>query len=454
MLAIRRSPHNARRSLNAPMLPWAVLLMVGIVVWDACFRKERQTVWPEAEHVYRAVVISEPVVKPKTMAVDLLLTDSRQKIIGYIHKDVRSSALTVGDGIVFRGRIAEINNVGTGTFDYKRYMETHGFTGSVYVAGGKWQKQQLSLRQLSWTQRCRLYFLKLRHGLLQRYRYVGIEGDEYGVIAAMTLGDKSALTPELRETYSISGASHVLALSGLHLGIIVSLLSLFVVGRRFRVATHLLVITCIWAFAFLVGLPPSVVRSAVMFSIYGLLSLGARHKMSLNVLAVTAICMLMANPETLFDVGFQMSFLAVLGILLWMPLFDCLMSARYMQEHPVVKWLWSLLTVSVAAQLGVAPLIAYYFGRFSTFFLLTNLVAIPSVFLILHLSLLILAIPQIAAPLLVLTAWFLNSVLGLLSRLPIASIDGLHPTVVQVAIIYAVLMAANLWLRQKAPVRR
>ena len=333
-------------------------------------------------------------------------------------------------------------------------MEVHGFTGSVYVAGWKWQKRVLSLRNLSSIERCRISFLRLRHRLLLGYRQSGLGGDEYGVIAAMTLGDKSALTSELRETYSMTGAFHVLALSGLHLGIISYVLSLLVVGRRFRAVSQLLVIIAIWAFAFLVGLPSSVVRSATMFSLYALLSIGDRKKMSVNVLAVTAVCMLAANPLALFDVGFQMSFMAVLGILLWVPLFDRLVSWSYMQDHPAVRWLWGLLTVSLAAQLAVAPLIAYYFNRFSTWFLLTNLVVIPAVSVILYVSLFMLVVPSLAAPVLgAIVAW-LNSVLGAFSRLPLASIEGLHPSVLTVAVIYAVIFAANLWLRQKAVARR
>ena len=444
----------SRLALNAPVLPWAIVLVIGIVVWDAWFRQKQPVAWPEGEHTYEAVVISEPVAKPKTIAVDVLLLSTRQKIKCYIHTDERSSALTVGDGIVFSGRVQEINDYRRGTFNYRRYMEVHGFTGSVYVAGWKWQKRVLSLRNLSSIERCRISFLRLRHRLLLGYRQSGLGGDEYGVIAAMTLGDKSALTSELRETYSMTGASHVLALSGLHLGIIYYVLSLLVVGRRFRAVSQLLVIIAIWAFAFLVGLPSSVVRSATMFSLYALLSIGDRKKMSVNVLAVTAVCMLAANPLALFDVGFQMSFMAVLGILLWVPLFDRLVSWSYMLDHPAVRWLWGLLTVSLAAQLAVAPLIAYYFNRFSTWFLLTNLVVIPAVSVILYVSLFMLVVPSLAAPVLgAIVAW-LNSVLGAFSRLPLASIEGLHPSVLTVAVIYAVIFAANLWLRQKAVARR
>ena len=165
--------------------------------------------------------------------------------------------------------------------------------------------------------RSKAFFLLQRDRLLQRLSDGGIEGDAYAVVAAMALGDKSALTKELKDMYSLTGASHVLALSGLHLGIIYMLLSLLVRGRRWLMLSQLFLIISIWGFVFLVGMSMSVVRAAIMLSVYALLSLGHRDKMSVNTLAFTAIVMLMMNPMSLFDVGFQLSFMAVFSILVW-----------------------------------------------------------------------------------------------------------------------------------------
>ena len=261
----------------------------------------------------------------------------------------------------------------------------------------------------------------------------------------MVLGDKSALSRDIKNTYSITGASHVLALSGLHLGIIYVLLSMLVVGRRWRFITQILIILSIWAFVFLVGMPTSVVRAAVMLTVYALLALGHRNKMSVNTLAFTAIVMLLFQPSALFTVSFQMSFMAVLSILLFVPLFERAFSAEYLMTHRCVKWLWGMVTVSFAAQIGVAPLIAYYFGRFSSWFLLTNFIVIPAAMVILYLSLLVLLIPQLAF-LLVQVVNGLNSVLTRMAQLPGASIDGLHPTLTQTVLVYVVIMAVYVLL--------
>jgi competence protein ComEC len=227
------------------------------------------------------------------------------------------------------------------------------------------------------------------------------------------------------------------------------LLSVLVVGRRWRMASQLLVILSIWAYVFLVGLPVSVVRSAVMLTVYALLSLGHRQKMSVNVLAFTAIVMLCCNPMALFDVGFQLSFMAVFAILLFMPLLEGAIPRKFLLTHRLVNWLWAMVCISLSAQTGVAPLIAFYFDRFSTWFLLTNFIVVPAATLILYLSLLVLLIPS-CAMLLIYAVRALNYILSQIASLPLASIDGLQPSMWQVALMYIVIGAVWLWLKKTA----
>ena len=290
------------------------------------------------------------------------------------------------------------------------------------------------------VERTRQYFLNQRSRLLQRLESAGLTTDAYAVVAAMALGDKSALTHDLKDTYSRTGASHVLALSGLHLGIIYTLLSMLVVGRRWQTVTQVIMIISIWAFVFLVGMPTSVVRAAVMLTVYALLALGHRRRMSVNTLAFTAIAMLLVSPRALFDVGFQMSFMAVFCILLFVPLFLRPVSARYLMTHRLARWLLSMVAVSVAAQIGVAPLIAYYFGRFSCYFLLTNFIVIPAATAILYLTLATLLLP----PLGIVLSWVvtgLNATLLYIAAMPGATIDGLHPSVGLTVSLYGVILA-------------
>jgi len=316
-------------------------------------------------------------------------------------------------------------------------------------------QRQLSMpdesQTISRVERSKAFFLNQRSKLLARFADNGIDGDAYAVVSAMALGDKSALTRDIKDVYSVSGASHVLALSGLHLGIIYMLLSLFLPRRRWPALSQLFIILSVWTFVFLVGMSVSVVRSAIMLTVYGLLSIGNRDKMSINALAFTAIAMLMWNPAWLFDVGFQMSFMAVFSILLFVPLFEDVFPAEYLMEHRWIKRIWGLVTVSCSAQLGVAPLIAFYFGRFSTYFLLSNFIVIPAAIVILWLSIVVLVFPSLAYLLLYIVQW-LNGVLLRINNIPGACIDNLHPSILQVVLIYVLIFCSYLLIERIKPI--
>jgi competence protein ComEC len=326
---------------------------------------------------------------------------------------------------------------------YERLQSAVLVLSFVVLGAVLMQRAQQETPHVSRLDRSKTYFLEQRARLLDRLSDHGVDGSVYAVVAAMALGDKSQLTKDLKDTYAVTGASHILALSGLHLGIIYTLLSLLLSHRRWQVVSQVVIIVCIWLYVFLVGMSASVVRSAVMVTVYALLSLGHRDKLSVNTLAFAAIVMLLFNPLSLFDVGFQLSFMAVLAILLFYPLFENLWSQPFLLDHRVFRWLWTMLAVSCAAQIGVAPLIAYYFGRFSCYFLLANLVVVPAAALILYLSLSVLLIPSLAY-LLIYIVDTLNQLLVSIAALPGASIEGLHPTLLQVSMVYVVIAAVYL----------
>lgn len=383
------------------------------------------------------IIASEPTDKGKTVVMDALTPDGK-KVRLHIMK---GGQLHVGDGITVSRDIRPINY-------YPLYFDSHGYSGEVFAGRHEWQGRQVSMSQLSHLQRTRLQLLRLRSRLTGKYRDMGLADDSYAVIAAMTLGDKSALSAETRDTYVVTGASHILALSGLHLGIIYWLITLLIPGRRWRMASQMVTVLAIWAFAFLTGLSPSVIRSAVMLTVYALLAIGYRDRASVNVLAFTALVMLVVNPLTVFDIGFQMSFLAVLGILLFHPLFYRLLPLPFLQRHLTVRWPWAMVCLSLAAQLGVAPLIAFYFHRFSCYFLLSNFIVVPCAYAIL-IGALLLLLTSLAPVATCLTAivTLMGNALGHVAHLPFASIDGLHSTLLQTVLLYAATGCLYIVLR-------
>ncbi len=292
---------------------------------------------------------------------------------------------------------------------------------------------------------------------------MGVDGDNLAVLSALTLGDKSLLHTGLRDAYSVSGASHVLALSGLHLGIIFSILTMFFDAfgmlRWWRALSRFFVIATVWGYVLMVGMPTSAVRSAIMLTVCSLVAISGRDTRTLNSLTLAAILILLANPMSLFDVGFQMSFVAVAFIVLFAVPVVQYINRRLGNRHVILKWVAGMAVVSFAAQMGVAPLVAYYFGRFSCFFLITNFIAVPLTVILLYGSVAMVCLffstflQQMVASGLDSLAYLLNSALFNISSWPGASIEGMNLNVVQVVVAYVIMFllryAFCLWSRNR-----
>lgn len=299
----------------------------------------------------------------------------------------------------------------------------------------------------------------LREQVEQKMRSLGIEEQDFAVVAAMALGDKDALDADTRESYSISGASHVLAVSGLHITIIFQLFVMLMGGNRRRKLPLIMSLIAIWVYVMFIGLPASGVRSATMLSIYGFLQLSERRSSPIYMLALAYLLMVIFSPLSIFCISFQMSFLAVGSILLFYPLFGNL----YQPQHWVGHWVWGMLCVSASAQIGTLPLIAYYFGRVSCYSLFTSFIAIPMATAVLCLCAGILLLsPLLLLPVsLPIARWLIehiadvlvaitqasNTAFRLISMLPGASIEHIH--LGKLRLVLAYLFIAMLYLLWK-----
>ena len=330
--------------------------------------KEVKVDWPSEKKAYRAVVQESVQDKPKTYQVPVEV-DGKEVWL-YIPKDSISASLLPGDELFVYARIEPPKNREEGqTFDYARFLYYKGISGTAYVPADAWRKTG----EQSDT-RLKTKALLFREKILQKYRQWGIGTEQMPVLSALTLGHKGSLEKETREAYSVAGISHVLALSGMHVGIIWLLLDVLLRPLskvRLKWLKSVLVISALWMFAFVVGLEASVVRAVLMCMLLEMGRLYGSKPFSLNALVIAAFFMLLYRPFYLFDVGFQLSFVAVLSILVLYPLFY----HSFQIKNKVGRWIWGVLCVSMAAQLGTAPLVMYYFSSFSVYFLMTNIVA-------------------------------------------------------------------------------
>lgn len=404
---------------------------------------------PVGKIQYDAVVLTQPIQHGRTVWMQLLPTTGALKgetVSASLLCDTvqrRYLQLHVGSGISIT---SEMKSLEVSKF------RSHDIRCQTFVYYANWQSKAVNLRVLTAWQRTRIAALRFRGKLVDKYKQMGMEGQVFAVVTAMTLGDKSSLSHETKENYQLSGASHVLALSGLHLSIIYVLLTLFTFGQKKRLWSELILLIAIWIYTVMVGMSPSVVRSATMLTIYSAVGLAGRTRMSLNVLAFVAVVMLSANPLSLYDISFQLSFMAVAFIMMFQSPVSGLIPEKVQQRHPLLKWVWQLTVLSCVAQLGTTPLVAYYFGRLPLYFMITNLVVIPGATLILYLSVGVVAlawwlvVQRLVVSLLMLVTSTLNTVLEYISHWPLASIS-VQMNGIQVTLTYVIIIASSLLIR-------
>lgn len=389
--------------------------LYGAVVFLACFvlgwtlvsvqLKQAEYIFPNTEKpsTYRITLTTKPEIKKNSILFRVALRGevlkdtflynfSEKTFLFYFPKDSAAYSLKRGDELLVCTRLSPpANNGNPDEFDYARYLLRKGVSGTAYVRAGHWCAigcdSTLTFRQQA---------LECRSRLVALYRDMGFRGDELAVLSALTIGDKEELSESIVETYSVAGASHVLALS-------------------------MLIPAC--------------------------------RKLTLNTLGVTAFLMLLFNPVWLFDVGFQLSFSAVAAIVLLQPGLYGLLSVK----NRLLRKAWGLVTVSVAAQIGTAPLVMLYFSRFSTHFLLTNLLVIPLVSLIVYAAVILLVLTpfpvlqQLFADVVEIPLRMQNALLRWIEQLPLASIDRIWVDIWDVFLFYCcLLLFCRVWMRRTA----
>ena len=341
-------------------------------------------IMPEQKITYEAVVVSRPVIKEKTVTADLLVTSGRfrgRTLRASLLKDTvghRYRSLHVGSLLQVHSRIEKPRRFDGSHFDYPMYLKCHGILGSTFVYHSDWKSVPVSLTALGYWQRAKLRLLMFRDRLIQSVKG-SLTDETLAIVSAMTLGDKTMLKADVRNVYSQSGASHILALSGLHLSIIYMVLTFWCRRRRWL---RLIMLAAVWAYVVMVGMMPSVVRAASMLTLLTSAQMLHRGGFPLHTLSMAALLILIASPLSLFDVGFQLSFLAVLFILLCYGDIERL----WKPHNAIIRWAWQLTAVSISAQIGTIPIVAYYFGRLPLYALPANLIVIPTTMVILILS--------------------------------------------------------------------
>ncbi|MEI6949130.1 ComEC/Rec2 family competence protein [Paraflavisolibacter sp. H34] len=373
------------------------------------------------------------------------------KVLLYFSKDAAITQLAPGTRLLFQTPLKDIRGPGNpGSFDYRRYCLFQGITHQVFLpAGGFALLSPAGQSRLEgFVGNCRRWVLSV----LQQYMP---PGRERGLAEALLIGYKNDLEKSLVQAYTRTGVVHIIAISGLHLGLIYALL-LGLTGplkrRKGGALFRLLVVVGgLWLFSLLAGAQPSVLRSAVMFTCLAVGEALDRRGSALNTLALSAFLLLCYQPFWLWDAGFQLSYAAVASLLLF--------------YRPVAGWVyfpnkaidrgWRLVAVTIAAQLLTLPVCLYHFHQFPLLFLLTNLFAVPwsSFILIAEILLCVLSFsPPVAgalgAAITAMIRW-MNIYIERLDRLPFALWDGLSLSLPQALLLAGLVGALAYWLMEQ-----
>ena len=411
---------------------------------------------------YLVATISEPLVeKTKSYKADAYIKqiirndtaiNCKGKLLLYFSKDSLSPDLHYGDKILINKKLQLIKNSGNpGAFNYQRYAAFQQTFHNAFLKSSDWIK--LKDKNVNHFQQ---FIFTARENILSvLQKNVSNNKDELGIAEALLIGYTNDLDKDLVQAYSNTGVVHIIAISGMHLGLIyVMLVWLFKripIINKSKIIQVVLILGSLWLFSLLTGAAASVLRSAVMFTFITLGKNFYKQSSIFNSLAASAFVMLCFNPYYLWDVGFQLSYLAVVGIIIFQkPVYNWLyIKNKYVNE------VWKLIAISLAAQLLTFPICVYYFHQFPNLFLITNIIAVPLSSIILFAEIALVAFSWIPLAGIWLgkivnwLVWVMNKYILWVNSISFSVWDKIPATILSTWLLYAVVIGLSIWLMNK-----
>ena len=396
-----------------------------------------------------------PQEKSNSTLLEITITASENrktikpfKILAYLEKGFPIQDLQPGVWCVFNANLVkpESNTLET-EFDYAKYLQSQHIYFTTYLRAAN-----LKVVETKPARNMHIYSLLIQQKVLNIFRGNGLKGEELALLSALTVGVKSFIVQQQKEAYSNSGAMHVLAVSGLHVGILYGFLfkifGWIQKSRKGRILFVVMVILLLFSFAAITGFSTSVTRAVLMFSLIAIGNLFNRQHHMLNTIAFSAFVLLLFDPMALFSPGFQLSYSAVCGIvLLFKPL-----SQKISISNNILKWIVDLVLVSLIAQLVTLHFTVYYFHQFAVLSVLSNLLVIPLVVILLNSI-----VPALLFGLLgIHPAWLwkgidciamcMNKGVLMISQIPISHISGMYMSTFGLILVLSSLFCALMYL--------
>ncbi len=412
---------------------------------------------------YLVATINEPPIqKNKSLKADVLIESvihdssfktTTGKVIVYFIQDSSLAPLKYGDKILINKPLQIIKNSGNpGAFNYQRYSAFKQLFHNVFLKKNEWVL--LPEKNINYLNR---FLFATRQNILNvLHKNMPEKDDQLSIAEALLIGYTQDLDKDLVQAYSNTGVVHIIAISGMHLGLIYVMLvwifSRIPYLKRSSALRIIFVLSCLWLFALLTGGAASILRSAVMFSCIVIGENFSKRASIYNSLAASAFILLCYNPFYLWDVGFQLSYLAILGIvILQKPIYNLIFVRN--------KWLdklWKLIAISLAAQTFTFPICLYYFHQFPTIFLFTNIITVPLSTAILFVEIFLIAlgwIPIIGTLIGKLTwalVWLMNKTILFFNNLPFAVWERIPASITSTIFLYIIVASIAYWLLKKS----
>ena len=436
------------------LVMFVAFLLTGILLTDMRLHPDYSPDYMENNDEWIVRVEEEPSLRKKSIKVPAIIlnsTDNKEvkaKILLYLKPTPDAVGLCYGDLLFVHTKLSRIPPpCNPDAFNNQQYMQRRGIFYSGYVNERAWKRIDNKPDNV-----LKYYSQITRSKLTNIYVSTGMIGEELDILKAILLGDDNTLDPELKTAYSSAGVSHILCVSGMHVGVIFMIINFLLKPldyfRGSRILKTIVIMLVIWLYAHITGLAPSVTRSATMFTFVAVGQLLRRNTNIFHSLFASMFILLIINPLLLFEVGFQLSYLAVAGITLFQPKLALL----YHCKTRIGGYFWGLITVSVAAQLGTSPISIYYFAKFPNYFIISNLCVIALSFAVIITGITLLScspipfITQYVSWLLTKEICIMNHIIRYIEHLPFAVTENIDYTILQVILLYGVIGCICIFL--------
>jgi competence protein ComEC len=396
----------------------------------------------QEQKIWVVTVVEHPKKKEKSVKVVASFKNQHftkeEKAVLFFKRDSLSAQIKYGDVLLINTQLSPIEKPkNPNQFDYQIFMKRKGINFTGFVQETSWNKvaEKISNPVKSLSHNIQSQF----SGMLFD---AGLSGEEYSIAAAIILGNDETMEPELRATWTAAGVSHILCVSGMHVGIVFMIINYLLFplnfSKRSQIIKSVVLLFIVWSYANITGLAPSVMRAGTMFTFVLFGNFLRRNTNVFHSLFTSCFILLIINPLLIFEMGFQFSYMAVFGIVLFQkPIYNL-----YKPKTKIVKYFWELASVSIAAQLSTSPIAIYYFGQFPNYFIIGNLIVIFLSFWVVLTGVAIMAfsfipfVSQLIGYLLIYEIKVMNFTAKTVESLPYSTTDQISVSFLQIIIIY------------------